>query len=207
MNDDKTIPDKKVPIQETAPAAAPEVPKEPPKPVIVPVTSTCPTGPKEQHEWVAHEELGVVVCAHCQAKADAVEIIGLYQKGNLAFKKDAFVLKERLERELGHKVIVGKTRENCETDREKELFDESVYFQQRLQEETDTGVNLKKELSSSGRKVGELQKELTTEVSKRDHALDDLRKDRNKWKDAFSELQTGLRTLLDKHGIAVPKKP
>jgi len=203
MNDDKTIPDEKVPVKETAP----ETPKEPPKPAVVPLTLDCPSGPKEQHEWVAHEELGVVVCAHCQAKADAVEIIGLYQKGNLHFQRDAFVFKERLERELGHKVIVGKTREKCETDREKEIFDESVYFQQRLQEETDASAKLKKEVSTAGRKVGELQKELTLEVSKRDHAIEDLRKDRNKWKDAFGELQTGLRTLLDKHGIAVPKKP
>lgn len=210
MNDDKTIFDEKVPVQETAPVAAPEVPKEKPReprPVVIPVTPACPNGPKEQHEWVAHEVLGVVVCAHCQAKAEAVEIIGLYQKSNHTFKKEAFVLKERLEKELGHKVVLGKTRENCTTEREKELFDESLYFQQRLQEETDTNVKLKKDVTSTGRKVGELQKELALEVSKRDHAIDDLRKDRNKWKDAFDELQTGIGSVLNKMDRLVPKRP
>lgn len=206
MSDDKTIPDENVPINETAPAA-PETPKESPKPAVVPLTPDCPNGPKEQHEWIPHEELGVVVCAHCQAKVEAMMIISLYQTRSLAFKKDASVLQARLEKELGHKVTLGKTRDNCTTDREKELFDESVYFQQRLQEEMDASAKLKKEVSTAGRKVGELQQELSLEVSKRDRAIEDLRKDRNKWKDAFGELQTGLKSVLDKMDRIVPKKP
>ena len=137
-----------------------KAPKAPAKTEPIPVITTqCPDGPAGEHQWVPHEELGTLFCEHCGAKAPAVSVVLLYQSDGIGLKKTADTIQKRLERESGHKVVTTNARENCTTDREKELYDEREYFKTRLDEEIKALAKTKKDMASTSKKMGEVLEE------------------------------------------------
>jgi len=172
-----------------------EAPKT--KEVEIVITTKCPEGPAEEHQWTPHEIIGQVYCEHCGIMAPAVKVVLLYQTQTIILNQSADTLVKRLERESGHKVITTNARENCTTDREKELYDEREYFKQRLDEEIKALAKTKKDMASTSRKMDEV----LTEGKKKDVAIEDLRKDRNAWKskciDLHGDVHKGIKYLQD----------
>lgn len=176
-------------------ATAVEAPKT--KEVEIVITTKCTEGPAEEHQWTPHEEIGNLFCEHCGVKAPAVKVVLLYQTQTIILNQNADTLAKRLEKESGHKVISTKSRENCTTDREKELFDEREYFSIRLDEEIKALAKTKKEMASTSKKMSEVLEE----SKKKDVSIEDLRKDRNAWKtkclDLHNDVHRGIIFLQD----------
>jgi len=165
----------------------------PPK-ALPPPTTKCPDGPGNEHEWEVSEEINVLICLHCTARAESAQVVLLYQKARVADKKAVADITARLNHELKRKDTYVPDLKDCKTEMERQLFQDCEYFQKRLDEEISLSAEMKKNVAGANRRVDEMALKLKNTEA----ANATVKRARDAWKEGYEGLKTELQALIKK---------
>lgn len=183
-----------VPVPAT-PEQPPETPSAAPslKP-LRPPTINCPDGPGKEHEWTQTEEIGILICAHCNTRAEYFQVLLLYQKCRLIERRDLNDMQKRLEYELKRGNLKVLDKGDFKTDMERQLFEDNEYFKKRLDEEMALVTNMKKDISAADRRVAEM----VQTVKNLEASNASFRETRDFWRAKAKDMRADLLKLAER---------